>query len=201
MKRYSHKMCRRHGVKLCQSEKCPVTRRNYPPGIHGPKGRGRLTEYAMQLAEKQKAKVIYNITEKQFRLTFNKASKLTGNAGLNLLLLLEKRLDNVVYRLGLAETRPQARQLVNHGHFLINDKKVNIPSYIAKTGDIVTLQKNKEGKKFFKTVGQKIKSDRVPGWMHLDPAKLTGKVLHNPKKEEVEQNIDTQAIVEYYSRR
>src|SRR3989344_3791162 len=125
MKRYRSKIARRYGIQLGSSPKSAAVRRNYPPGIHGPKGRKKATEYGMQLAEKQKAKVIYNIlTEKQFRLTFNKATKIAGDVGLNLLVLLEQRLDNAVYRLGLAQTRPQARQLVNHAHFLVNGVKV-----------------------------------------------------------------------------
>ncbi len=201
MKRYSHKSCRRYGIKLCQSAKCPVARRNYPPGVQGPKGRLRLTEYALQLAEKQKAKVIYNITEKQFRLTFDRATKVEGDAGQNLLKILEMRFDNVVYRLGIAETRAQARQLVNHGHFLLNNKKVNIPSYIVTKGDVITLHKGKENKKYFKNLQLGTKAETLPGWLNFDAKKMESKVLHAPSKDEVERNIDTQAIVEYYSRR
>src|SRR3989338_5896522 len=122
MKIYSHKACRRYGVKLCQSDKCPVFTRKYPPGMHGPKSRGRKTEYGQQLAEKQKAKATYNIAEKQFKRYYDQAIKQRGDTSQILPQLLELRLDNVVYRLGLAKTRPQARQLVNHGFFLINNQ-------------------------------------------------------------------------------
>jgi len=194
-------MCRRLGVKLCQSEKCPVSRRNYPPGVHGPKGRPRTTEYGMQLAEKQKAKVVYNLLEKQFRLTFAKAEKMPGDIGNNLVTLLETRFDNIIYRAGLAVTRSQARQLVNHGHFLINSKKVNIPSYILKTGDMIALHKGSDGNKYFKKRLTELKMDKIPGWLHLDTGKSEIKVLHQPGESDVERLFSTQAIIEYYSRR
>lgn len=202
MRRYRSKIARRYGIQLSNSPKDAVVRRNFPPGIHGPKGRGKITEYGMQLAEKQKAKVIYNIlTEKQFRLTFNRATKLGGDSGQNLMQLLERRLDNVIYRLGLAETRPQARQLVNHAHFTVNGRKVNIPSYRLNTGDIVAIREKSTSNKHFKHMLAGQKADAVPGWLHWDAKKMEVKVLHDPKPEEVEQNINTQAIVEYYSRR
>jgi len=199
--RYSHKECRRHGVKLCQSAKCPLSRRNYPPGIHGPKGRKRSTEYGMQLAEKQKAKITYNMLEKQFRLTFNKATKMEGDLGQNLIILLEKRFDNVVYRLNLADTRSQARQLVNHGHFLVNGKKLNIPSYMVKSGDVITLHSGSVNNKYFKEKFNSIKSESIPGWLYLDAKKKEAKVLHDPKDANSEKIFDPQAVIEYYSRR
>ncbi len=201
MNRYSHKECRRHGVKICQSAKCPVSRRNYPPGVHGPKGRKRMTEYGMQLAEKQKAKISYNMAEKQFSLTFKKASKMDGDLGVNLIILLERRFDNVVYRLGLAETRAQAKQLVNHRHFLVNGKKVNIASYLLSSGDVVAFHTKSLKNKFFKKRLEEIKKDSIPGWLYLDTNKNEAKVLHDPKKDDVEHIFDTQAIIEYYSRR
>lgn len=200
------KKCRREGVKLflkgekCYSPKCPMVKRNYPPGVHGAKGPKRLTEYGTQLREKQKAKRIYNLLEKQFRLTFDRASSLGGDVRENLLRLLEMRLDNVVYRLGLASSRSQARQLVNHGHFLVNNRKVNIPSFVVKTGDIVKIKKASRNKKSFRNIGEKIKKDKLPSWLNLDLEKLEAKVLHAPAKSDTEQNIDAQAIVEYYSR-
>ncbi|MDP3900658.1 MAG: 30S ribosomal protein S4 [bacterium] len=200
MKRYSHKMCRRYGVKLCQSEKCPVSRRNYPPGIHGPKGRPRLTEYGIQLAEKQKAKIIYNVSEKQFRLTFESASRVQGDAGQNFISLLEMRLDNTIYRLGLASTRAQARQLVNHGHFLVNDKKINIPSFKVSSGDVISLHQSSFNSNFFKEALPKVKIEKIPGWLNFDQKNNTAKILHAPKKGDLELGIDTQAIVEFYSR-
>ena len=199
--RYSHKECRRYGVKLCQSSKCPLSRRNHPPGVHGPKGRKRITEYGMQLAEKQKAKITYNMAEKQFRLTFNRATKMVGDLGHNLIVLLERRLDNVVYRLNLADTRSQARQLVNHGHFLVNGKKNNIPSYSVKSGDVISLHKRAVENKYFKIRFDGLKIDNVPGWLYSDVKKKEAKVLHDPKEVNLEKIFDTQAIIEYYSRR
>ena len=201
MKRYSHKMCRRLGVKLCQSAKCPVARRNYPPGIHGPKGRQRQTEYGMQLAEKQKAKVSYNVLEKQFRLIFERAAKTSGDVGQNLVVLLERRLDNVIYRLGFAGSRAQARQLVNHGHFLVNGQKINIPSYAVKAGDIIGLHSHSTDNKYFKQQLGKLKAAAIPGWLYFDSSKKEAKVLSAPQSSGVEQLFDVQAITEYYSRR
>ena len=201
MKRYTHKMCRRLGVKLCQSAKCPIVRRNYPPGVHGPKGRQRQTEYGMQLAEKQKAKVVYNILEKQFRLTFERAAKMAGDVGQNLVTLLERRLDNVIYRLSFADTRQQAKQLVNHGHFLVNGRKVNIPSYLLKMGDTVTIHPHSQSNKYFKQQFNKLKVEKIPGWLYLDVSKKEAKVLHTPQAGEGEQLFEPKAIVEYYSRR
>lgn len=194
-------MCRRLGVKLCQSAKCPVMRRNYPPGIHGPKGRQRQTEYGMQLAEKQKAKVVYNMLERQFKLTFERAAKMAGDVGQNLIKLLELRLDNIIYRLGLADTRAQARQLVNHGHFLVNNKKVNIPAYTVRVGETITLRRDGGQSNFFKRQLGKIKAEKIPGWLYFDNSKKEAKVLHVPPAGEVEQIFDPKAIVEYYSRR
>ncbi|MFA6551432.1 MAG: 30S ribosomal protein S4 [Patescibacteria group bacterium] len=202
MKKYTHKMCRRLGVKLCQSAKCPLARRNYPPGIHGPKGRPRQTEYGMQLAEKQKAKVVYNILEKQFRLTFERAVKIPGDTGQNLLMLLETRLDNVIYRLGFADTRVQAKQLVSHGHFLVKGKKLNIPSYTVKTGDIISLRAHSLNNKYFKQILGKLKPNAIPGWLYFDFNKKEAKVLHLPQASDLaEELFDTKAIIEYYSRR
>lgn len=202
MRRYRSKIARRYGIQLSSSPKNAVVRRNYPPGIHGPKGRKKVTEYGSQLAEKQKAKVIYNIlTEKQFRLTFDTAKKLTGDSGHNLLQLLERRFDNVVYRLGLAQTRAQARQLVNHAHFTVNGAKVNIPSYRLKTGDVIAVRDKSKNAKYFKNAVTQQKADALPGWLHWDAKKLEAKILHEPATDDFEQNINTQAIVEYYSRR
>jgi small subunit ribosomal protein S4 len=202
MRRYRSKIARRYGIQLGTSPKSPVVRRNYPPGIHGPKGRKKVTEYGTQLAEKQKAKVIYNIlTEKQFRLTFEKAAKVAGDVGQNLLLRLEQRFDNIIYRLGLAATRPQARQLVNHAHFLVNGKKVNIPSAILQSGDIITLRAHSAKAKYFQKRFTELKKESIPGWLYLDVEKREAKILHAPKPEDAEQNISTQTIVEYYSRR
>jgi small subunit ribosomal protein S4 len=200
------KICRREGEKLmlkgdrCNSPKCAMVKRNYPPGVHGPKGRGRQSGYCLQLREKQKAKRIYNLMEKQFRLTFDKAYKQPGDAGENLLKMLETRFDNVIYRLGFAASRAQAREIVNHRHFIINDKTVNIPSYQVKTGDIIKLKKTSANKKIFKNFKDKLKKVSVPGWLNLNIDELSAKVLHAPNKDEVESKINTQIIVEFYSK-
>ncbi len=200
------KLCRRAGEKLmlkgerCNSPKCAMVKRNYPPGFHGPKGRGKISDYGQQLLEKQKAKRIYNLLEKQFKLTFLKAQKMKGNTGDNLLQLLEMRLDNVIYRLGLAVSRSQARQLVNHGLFAVNNRGVNIPSYMVKEGDVIEVKKNKRNAKIFKNIENKIKPENIPGWLNFDIKKLSAKVLHKPSREDVKEKINTQMIVEFYSR-
>jgi small subunit ribosomal protein S4 len=198
---YSNKICRRYGIKTTDSNKSPLVKRNYPPGFHGPKGRGRRSDYGEQLAQKQKAKVIYNLREKQFRLTFNKAQRLEGDAGFNLLKLLELRLDNVVYRLGLAKSRPAARQLVNHAHIRVNGRRVNIPSFRVKEGDEITVKEKSQKNKYFEIIKQELDLQKVPGWLNLDLKTLSAKVLHEPKTEtDVDQSIDTRAIVEFYSK-
>ena len=201
------KQCRRIGEKLflkgdrCSASKCAITRRSYPPGVHGPKGsRRKISDYGSQLKEKQKAKKTYNLMEKQFRLTFKKAKQQSGDAGENLFKLLETRLDNVAYRLGFAVSRGQARELVSHGHFLVNDKKVNIPSYRVKTGDVIKIKQNSQGLKQFNALRERLKKTEVPGWLHLDAKELSGKVLHTPAFNEIRTNIDARVIVEFYSR-
>lgn len=200
------KQCRREGEKLmlkgirCASAKCAIVKRNYPPGIHGSKGRPRQSEYSNQLREKQKAKKIYNLLEKQFKLTFDKAQTQKGDTGENFLKMLERRLDNVIYRLGIAPSRSAARQLVGHGHFTVNDKKVNIPSYIVKTGDIIKIKKSSLRNKDFMGISEKLQKVEAPGWLNLDAKELTAKVLHEPGKNDLEMKINTPMIVEFYSR-
>lgn len=200
------KQCRRAGEKLmlkgdrCNSPKCAMVKRNYPPGFHGPKGRKRQSDYGLQLTEKQKAKKTYNILEKQFRLTFERANKKTGNVGENLFKLLEMRLDNVVYRLGFASSRTQARQLINHGHFIVSGKKVTISSFSVKSGDQIEIKEKSKKVKHFKELVEKIKTYEAPGWLNLDQKGLTGKVLHEPSIDDIKTNINAQMIVEYYSR-
>ncbi len=201
------KQCRRAGEKLflkgerCNTAKCALVKRNYPPGFHGPKkGRGRLTEFATQLIEKQKAKWTYLLMEKQFKLTFEKAQKRQGSAGDNLFKLLELRLDNVIFRLGLASSRGQARQLVNHAHITINDKKVNIPSYSLKTGDVIKINKSSLNNKFFKEAEARLKNAEIPGWLNFDIKAMEAKVLHEPSKEDINTKINAQMIVEFYSK-
>ncbi len=200
------KLCRREGEKLmlkgerCNTAKCAIVKKNYPPGIHGPKGRPRQSGYNMQLREKQKAKRIYNLLEKQFKLTFTRAIKQKGEAGENLMKSLETRLDNVIYRLGLAESRAQARTLVSHGHFKVNNIKVNIPSFNVKTGDIIKIKESSRTSKHFARLGEKLKKLEIPGWLNFDIKEFHAKVLHQPTKENFEAKINTQMIVEFYSK-
>ncbi len=203
------KQCRRIGEKLflkgerCDSPKCAMVKRNYPPGFHGQKGKKRQSDYGLQLAEKQKAKKQYNLLEKQFKLTFSKAQKQTGDAGENLLKLLETRLDNVVFRLGIATSRTQARQFVGHGHIRVNDKKVDIPSFQVKQGDVVRVKSSSKKYKYFRELLEKLtktKNTTAPGWLNLEPKELSGKVLHQPSLKDINTNINTQMIIEHYSK-
>lgn len=202
------KQCRRSGEKLflkgdrCQTVKCAIIKRNYPPGCHGAKskGRARTTDYGMQLREKQKAKKQYIMLEKQFKLTFEKAKNQPGNTGDNFLKLLESRFDNVVYRLGIASSRVQARQIVGHGHLLINNHKVNIPSYSVKTGDIIKVKSNKNNLKIFKDLAEKLKNKEIPGWLNFDSGEMAAKVLHEPDAGVMKPNFNVQMIIEFYSK-
>ena len=199
------RICRRAGKKLmlkgerCLSSKCAMVSRNYIPGLHGNKRRGKQSQYGLQLAEKQKAKFSYGLREKQFRLLFNRA-KSKGDAGQNLLKMLEMRLDNIIYRLGLAVSRAQAKQLVSHGNFLINDRLVNIPSYQVRPGQIIAIKKNKLNKPFGKELLARAKKAEIPGWLNWDKQENQIKVLHAPGDNEVDRAINIQAIVEFYSR-
>lgn len=198
------KQCRRAGQKLflkgdrCNSAKCAMVKRNFPPGLHGAKGYGRLTDYGVQLREKQKAQRIYRLMEKQFRNYFQKANKDKGNTEKILLELLEMRLDNVIYRAGFAKSRDLARQLIKHNHFLVNDQKVNIPSYQVKTGDLITLKK--ADSKAFNNLKEQIKKTEPVAWLSLDPSKPEIKVVDRPKLEEAKGEYDPKLIIEFYSR-
>jgi len=200
------KLCRRAGEKLflkgdrCNTQNCAIVKRNYPPGFHGPKGKGRLSDYGQQLNEKQKAKRQYNLLEKQFRLTFEKAKGKTGNTAETFIQLLETRLDNVVYRAGYAPSRSQARQLVNHGLLTVNEKKVNIPSFQLKSGDVIKIKPNKKNAKVFKDLKEKQKKKEIPGWLNLNSEDLSIKVLHQPDANTIQNNFNVQMIVEFYSR-
>ena len=200
------KLCRREGEKLmlkgdrCFTAKCAVVKKNYPPGIHGPKGRARQSGYNLQLREKQKAKKIYNMLEKQFKLSFERAMNQKGDVGENLMKILETRLDNVIYRLGFADSRASARTYVNHGHFTVNGGKVNIPSFNVKTGDIIKIKKSSQTSKQFSNLAEKLKKKEIPGWLNLDLKDFGAKVLHQPSKEFFELKINTPMIVEFYSR-
>lgn len=198
------KMSRRDGVALSSSDKVVkvMQKRPYAPGQHGsPRGRApRLSVYGQQLREKQKAKRIYGILEKQFRNYFAKATKMEGNTPENLGRLLEMRLDNVLYRLGFAKTRPQARQMSAHALFLVNGQKVNVPSYQVKVDDVITIRPNKVNKPIFADLDEKLKSHTVPGWLHLDHSTKEAKVVSLPQGEDLKEVYDPKLIVEFYSR-
>lgn len=202
------KQCRRIGEKLflkgerCSSPKCAMVKRNYPPGFHGPKGRKRTTDYGLQLLEKQKAKKLYGLTEDQFKISFNKIQAKGGNVGDNFLSYLEMRLDNTIYRAGLAPSRAQARQLVNHGHFQINDRKVSIPSYQVKIGQIIKIRKSSKENRYFRDLPEKLKnfSADQKSWLSTDIKELSVKVLHEPKQNDLPLNIKTFMIIEFYSK-
>lgn len=193
-------MCRRVGERLCTSDKCPTTRRSYPPGVHGPTSRSRLTPYGIQLLEKQKAKRIYGILERQFRNYVERASAKRGDTGELLVRMLETRLDNVVYRLGFASSRAGARQAIIHGHIAINGKKVDVPSYIVRPGEIVKASESSSKNKYFVARGAVLAQHETPSWLKLDPDTISGTVLSLPEGEELKQNFQTKLIVEFYSR-
>ena len=197
-------LCRREGTKLflkgdrCYSAKCAIVKRPTPPGQHGA-GRKKVSEYGLQLREKQKAKRLYGLLEKQFSRTYVKAERMKGATGENMLVLLERRLDNVVYKLGLGSSRSQARQIVNHGHITVNGKCVNIPSYVVKAGDVVAVKENRKANTYFKQL-QETKKLNLPKWLEFDIEKLEGKVLQLPERADVEVEIAENMIVELYSR-
>ena len=197
------RICRREGQKLflkgtrCFTDKCSIARRNYAPGQHGQK-RAKLSEYGTQLREKQKTKSYYGVGEKQFRGYFEMASNKKGVTGENLLQILESRLDNVVYRLGFGASRAQARQLVNHGQFEVNGQKVDIPSYLVKAGDVITVRENKKDNV---TIKANVENARpVPAWLELNNETLSGKVVRLASREDVDIAIDEHLIVELYSK-
>jgi small subunit ribosomal protein S4 len=201
------KLCRREGIKLflkgdrCFTPKCAVdaSRRPYPPG-HQPTRRRKQSEYGIQLREKQKARHTYGVLERQFRRHFGEALRRGGSTGENLLRILEMRLDNVVYRLGLAESRAQARQLVTHGHITVNGRKVNIPSYETKVGQVIGVGQRSRQLEYFKTLAEVLRRRQVPGWLSLDVEQMTGRILSTPTRPEIDANLQEQLIVEYYSR-
>jgi len=199
-----NKIARRFGVNLgLKSNSNKVARRlSQMPGVHGPQKRGRhQSSYGKQLIEKQKAKHIYNIRERQFRRYVNEAIRLEGDSGINLQRLLELRLDNIVYRLGLAITRAQARQMVNHSMFKVNGKKLNIPSHLCKVGDEIVLRENKQKKKIFAELDERLAKFDAPGWLSLDLSNKTGKVLNAPDEKDFDKVFDVKLIIEYYSTR
>jgi small subunit ribosomal protein S4 len=183
--------------------KCAIERRAYPPGQHGRDSqykRGRASDYLLQLREKQKARRIYGVFERQFSNYFTKASKSSGLTGSNLLILLERRLDNVVYRLGLADSRPQARQLVNHGHIMLNGRKTDVPSALVSAGDAVSIRPESSKRTYFKTRRQELDERRVPRWLSLNADNMTANVAQLPGRDDIDVSLNEQLIVEYYSR-
>lgn len=199
------RLCRREGVKLflkgdrCYSDKCGVERRPYPPGQAGKK-RPRDSEYRVQLREKQKTKRMYGLLEKQFRGYYNLANRQSGITGENLLRLLESRLDNVVYRLGFAKSRDEARQVVRHGHIAVNGRRVNIPSYRVRTGDTISVADKSKDLLVIKTSLISSEKVEVPGWLEVDIEKLAGKVLSLPERDQIDAPVREQLIVELYSK-
>jgi small subunit ribosomal protein S4 len=200
------KQCRRVGEKLflkgerCFSPKCAMVKRNYAPGFHGPKGRKRLSDFGTQLTEKQKAKKYYGVAEKQFRLTFEKAAKKQGDAGKNFLKLLESRLDNVIFKAGFATSRAQARQLVNHGHFTVNDRKTDIASFSVKLGQVIKIRKSSQKSPYFRNANERIMKAERPSWINFNNTEMAAKILHEPKDEDLPQSINVHMIIEYYSK-
>lgn len=199
------RLCRREGMKLflkgdrCFTDKCAVERRAYAPGQHGQR-RSKFSEYGVQLREKQKVRRIYGLLEKQFRSYFQRADRQKGVTGENLLILVERRLDNIAYRLGFTNTRNEARQLVRHGHFMVNGVKVNIPSYQVKTGDVIELRE--KSRKVGRIIEALDAAGRrgLPAFLELDKANFKGTVTSLPKREDIAQTINEQLIVEFYSR-
>ena len=198
------RLCRREGMKLflkgerCYTEKCAIEKRNFPPGQHGKTRKAKLAGYGVQLREKQKVKRIYGVLEDQFRRYFESADRTRGITGETLLQLLERRFDNVIYRLGLATSRAQARQLVRHGHFMVNGKKVDIPSYSLRAGDVVTVKTASAKNPTIVHAMEEVKGRGIPAWLTFDDG--TGKVMSLPTREQINLPVQEQLIVELYSK-
>ncbi|HEX7527961.1 MAG: 30S ribosomal protein S4 [Acidobacteriota bacterium] len=199
------RLCRREAMKLflkgdrCFTNKCAIERRNFPPGQHG-KRRSKILGYGIQLREKQKLKRFYGVLEGQFRLTFEAAERMRGVTGENLLSLLERRLDNVVHRLGFSGSRAQARQLVRHGHVRVNGKKVNVPSYVVGTGAVVSVKEKSKANPLIAGAVETAKGRGIPAWLELNAAEFQGKVVTLPKREDVALQVNEKLIVELYSK-
>ncbi len=199
------RLCRREGLKLylkgdrCYTDKCAIDRRAYAPGQHG-QNRKKTSEYGMQLREKQKARRIYGVLEKQFRNYFEKADRQGGVTGENLLRLLERRLDNVVYRLGFASSRAEARQLVKHNHFTLNGHKANIPSMLVNVGDVIRVKEKSLDSVKFQEIKELLAHKNPPAWLELDRDQMTGKVVALPTREQIDVPVQEHLIVELYSR-
>ncbi len=203
------KLCRREGEKLflkgqrCFTPKCAFERRGYPPGDHGRQmlwRRRRQSEYNRQLREKQKTRRIYSVSERQFRRYYRKALQTRGLTGETLLQMLERRLDNVVYRLNFAESRAHSRQLVSHGHFLVNGRRTNIASMLVKPGDVIEVREGSKKRTYFKGVKDVAETRTAPHWLERDLSKLSAKVLQNPTRGDIDANLEERLIVEFYSR-
>ena len=203
------RLCRREGTKLflkgerCYTEKCAIEKRNFAPGQHGKtrkRGASKVAGYGIQLREKQKVKRTYGVLEDQFRRYFGQADRMRGITGETLLQLLERRLDNVTYRLGFATSRPQARQLVRHGHFTVNGRKVDIPSFSVKPGDVVAIRQSSRAKASVLHALEEVKGRGVPGWLQFDAEAMSAKVGSIPTREQINLPVQEQLIVELYSK-
>lgn len=197
------KISRRLGIGITEKGQRILNKRAYPPGQHGPNARRRqISDYGLQLQEKQKVRYLYGVLERQFRRVFDQASRRSGVTGEALMSLLERRLDNVVYRLGLATTRAQARQLVAHGHITVNERKTNIPSYTVRVGETISVRTESRKRAYFKTLveGGELNRYRAPEWLRLNAGDLSGQIVALPRREDAEQGVNEQLIVEFYSR-
>jgi small subunit ribosomal protein S4 len=200
------RLCRREGMKLflkgerCYTEKCAIEKRNLPPGQHGKLRKAKLVGYGLQLREKQKVKRIYGVLENQFRRYFEMADRQRGITGETLLQLLERRFDNIIYRLGLATSRAQARQLVRHGHFLVNGRKVDVPSYSLKAGDVVSVRGTSAQNTTIQHAMEEVKGRGIPEWLLFDVGQMTGRVASLPTREQINLPVQEQLIVELYSK-
>ena len=193
------RIARKFGEAIFGADKV-LSKKNYPPGQHGNSRKRKTSEYGIQLREKQKAKYTYGVLEKQFRAYYDKAKTMPGVTGENLLGLLERRIDNVVFRLGLASTRRQARQLVSHGHITVNGKRLDIPSALIKVGDVIGVKEKSRGTALFKEIAESKNALNVPAWLTADIQNLSGSVTRFPNRDEIDIPVDEQAIVELYSR-
>jgi len=200
------RLCRREGVKLflkgerCYTPKCALEKKNYAPGQHGQQQRRKLSNYGVQLREKQKLRRIYGLNEQQFLNYFTKAASQKGATGENFLVLLERRLDNVIFRLGLASSRSAARQIVRHGHVTVDGQKVNIPSYQVRVGQVVSLKEKSKAKQYFVDMAENAKNKTAPKWLEADYEKVGGKVVSLPAREDIDTQVDELLVVEFYSK-
>jgi small subunit ribosomal protein S4 len=200
------RLCRREGMKLflkgerCLSDKCAINKRNYAPGQHGQQRRAKLSEYGLQLREKQKVKRTYSLHETQFRSFFQKAARSKGVTGSELLVLLERRLDSVVYRMGFADSRAQARQLVRHGHMQVNGRRVNIPSFLVKQGDVIEPRAKSQELELFRSAMDRLSQKQIPEWLHIDAEHMRGMVQALPRRDDITIPFHEQLIVELYSK-